>query len=167
VNLRPGLPSGRDQIVKKKAVIGDACSECKACLRVCPEEALFSEDAPVTGALTCEACPIRCQIKEGFKGACQRFANSGGALQRTVSLKTYQDVKDLVGPDWQPPIRQPLITAIGAGTTYPDCKPAPHIVRSKVDGVDVVTVVTEAPLSYSGIKVKSTRTRTWARKGRR
>jgi len=47
-----------------------------------------------------------------------------------------------------------LITGIGAGTTYPDCKPAPYIVRGKQKGVDVVTVVTEAPLSYSGILVK-------------
>jgi hypothetical protein len=51
-------------------------------------------------------------------------------------------------------IRRPLITAIGAGTTYPDCKPAPAIVRGKKNDVDVVTVVTEAPLSYSSILVK-------------
>ncbi len=51
-------------------------------------------------------------------------------------------------------IQKPLITGIGAGTTYPDTKPAPYIVQSKLDGIDVVTVVTEAPLSYSGIKVK-------------
>ena len=147
-------PQGAIRIVKKKATIGDKCSECKACMRVCPEEALFSEDAAIPGAVTCEACPIRCRIKEGYSGACQRFMNRDGSLERTVSLKTYEEVKHLVGPDWKPAIRQPLITAIGAGTTYPDCKPAPHIVHSKVDGVDVVTVVTEAPLSYSGIKVK-------------
>ncbi|HTY24152.1 MAG TPA: 4Fe-4S dicluster domain-containing protein [Desulfomonilaceae bacterium] len=147
-------PQGAIKLVEKKAVIGDTCSECKACLRVCPEEALFSEDAPVPGAVTCEACPVRCRIKEGYTGACQRFMNRDGFLERTISLKTYDEVKHLVGPDWQPAIRQPLITGIGAGTTYPDCKPAPHIVHSKVDGIDVVTVVTEAPLSYSGIKIK-------------
>jgi 6-hydroxynicotinate reductase len=147
-------PQGAIRLVKRKAVIGDACSECGACLKVCPEEALFSEDAPTPGAVTCEACPIQCRIKEGYTGACQRFMNRGGSLERTVSLKTYEDVKHLAGPDWKPAIRQPLITGIGAGTTYPDCKPAPHIVQAKVEGVDVVTVVTEAPLSYSGIKVK-------------
>jgi hypothetical protein len=36
-----------------------------------------------------------------------------------------------------------FVTAIGAGTTYPDYKPAPFIVSSEVDGVDMVTVVTE------------------------
>ena len=147
-------PQDAIRLVKKKASISDACSECGACLRTCPEEAFFSEDAPAPGSASCEACPIRCQIKDGFTGACHRFINRGGKLERTISLLTYEEVKHLAGPDWEPAIRQPLITAIGAGTTYPDCKPAPHIVQSKVDGIDVVTVVTEAPLSYSGIKLK-------------
>ena len=48
----------------------------------------------------------------------------------------------------------PIVTAIGAGTTYPDYKPAPFIVSSKVDGVDMVTVVTEGIYSYCGVKLK-------------
>ena len=44
--------------------------------------------------------------------------------------------------------------AIGAGTTYPDYKPAPFIVCQEVDGVDLVTVVTEGIFSYCGVKVK-------------
>ena len=32
-----------------------------------------------------------------------------------------------------------FVTAIGAGTTYPDYKPAPFIVSSEIDGVDMVT----------------------------
>ncbi len=147
-------PVGAIKLIKKKASIDESCADCGACLKVCPAEALFSEDAPRPGAITCESCPIRCKIREGYTGACQRFINRGGALERTIPLRTFEQVKDLVGPDWDPAIRRPLITAIGAGTTYPDCKPAPHIVQSTVDGVDVVTVVTEAPLSYSGIKVK-------------
>jgi len=47
-----------------------------------------------------------------------------------------------------------FVTAIGAGTTYPDYKPAPFIVSREVDGVDFVTVVTEAIFSYCGVKVK-------------
>src|SRR3546814_1391999 len=47
-----------------------------------------------------------------------------------------------------------FVTAIGAGTTYPDYKPAPFIVSSQVDGVDMVTVVTEGIFSYCGVKVK-------------
>src|SRR4029077_11096662 len=47
-----------------------------------------------------------------------------------------------------------FVTAIGAGTTYPDYKPAPFIVSSEVEGVDIVTVVTEGIFSYCGVKVK-------------
>src|SRR5262249_58939966 len=42
----------------------------------------------------------------------------------------------------------------GAGTTYPDYKPAPFIVSSAVDGVDMITVVTEGIFSYCGVKAK-------------
>ncbi|MFH0821264.1 MAG: 4Fe-4S dicluster domain-containing protein [Pseudomonadota bacterium] len=158
-------PKAAIRLRKRKAVIDDSCSECGACARVCPEGALVADDVPIPGAATCDACPIRCQIREGYTGACQRFVNRAGTLERTIPLKTYEDVKHLVGPDWDPVIRKPLITGIGAGTTYPDCKPAPHIVQSKIDGVDVVTVVTEAPLSYSGIKVKVDTDRTIGTEG--
>jgi len=47
-----------------------------------------------------------------------------------------------------------FVTAIGAGTTYPDYKPAPFIISSAVQGVDMVTVVTEGIFSYCGVKVK-------------
>ncbi|MEW6139920.1 MAG: 4Fe-4S dicluster domain-containing protein [Thermodesulfobacteriota bacterium] len=147
-------PKGAIRLVKKKATVDESCTECGACLRVCPEEALIFEEGSHPDAIFCEACPVRCRIRIGHTGACLRYINRGGKLERTISLKTFEDVRPLVGPDWHPVIRRPLITGIGAGTTYPDCKPAPHIVQSKVEGVDVVTVVTEAPLSYSGIKVK-------------
>jgi hypothetical protein len=51
-------------------------------------------------------------------------------------------------------IRRPIITAVGGGSNYPCSLPAPHIVQTNRDGVDVVTVTTEAPLSYSGLTVK-------------
>jgi hypothetical protein len=47
-----------------------------------------------------------------------------------------------------------FVTAIGAGTTYPDYKPAPFIISSEVSGVDMVTVVTEGIFSYCGVKLK-------------
>jgi hypothetical protein len=47
-----------------------------------------------------------------------------------------------------------FVTGIGAGTTYPDYKPAPFIISSEVQGVDMVTVVTEGIFSYCGAKVK-------------
>ncbi len=147
-------PQAAIKLLKRRASIGEACSQCGACVKLCPVGAILPDEQPLEGTVTCESCPVRCRIKEWFLGACQRFLNRGGALERTISLQAYEDVKNVVGPDWEPAIRKPLITGIGAGTTYPDCKSAPHIVQSKIEGIDVVTVVTEAPLSYSGIKLK-------------
>jgi hypothetical protein len=50
--------------------------------------------------------------------------------------------------------QRPFVTAVGAGTTYPDYKPAPFIVSQNNNGVDMVTVVTEGIFSYCGVKVK-------------
>ncbi|MFK7856707.1 MAG: hypothetical protein AB8B79_21500 [Granulosicoccus sp.] len=47
-----------------------------------------------------------------------------------------------------------FVTAIGAGTTYPDYKPAPFIISQQYDDVDMITVVTEGIFSYCGVKVK-------------
>jgi hypothetical protein len=47
-----------------------------------------------------------------------------------------------------------FVTGIGSSTTYPDYKPAPFIVASQHDGVDMVTVVTEGIFSYCSLKVK-------------
>jgi hypothetical protein len=47
-----------------------------------------------------------------------------------------------------------FVTGVGSSTTYPDYKPAPFIVSSPADGVDMVTVVTEGIFSYCSFKVK-------------
>ena len=139
---------------EEKASISDICVDCKACTRACPTEAITPEEEPKEGGVKCPSCPIFCTIRPGNTGACQRFVNQDGSLIRNIPLQRYEDVKEIVGEVHEGVIRRPLITGIGAGTTYPDTKPAPYIVQSKVDGIDVVTVVTEAPMSYSGIKVK-------------
>ena len=139
---------------EEKASISDVCVDCKACTRACPTEAIAPEEEPKEGGVKCPSCPIFCTIRPGNTGACQRFVNQDGSLIRNIPLQRYEDVKEIVGEVHEEVIRRPLITGIGAGTTYPDTKPAPYIVQSKMDGIDVVTVVTEAPMSYSGIKVK-------------
>lgn len=139
--------------LEKKASISDICVDCQTCTKVCPKDAIIQEMGPQEG-IRCTSCPISCLIKNGKTGACQRFVNRDGVLVRNIPLKFYDDVKEIVGEDHEEAIRRPLITGIGAGTTYPDTKPAPYIVQSNINGIDVVTVVTEAPLSYSGIKVK-------------
>jgi Fe-S-cluster-containing hydrogenase component 2 len=148
-------PCGAITLVDEKAVIApELCVNCQTCAKVCPTEAFSMEAAPLPGRVRCDACPIGCQIAPGKLGACRRFRNDDGTLVRTVPLHTFDAVKDVVGPDYEEAIRRPLVTAIGAGTTYPDARPAPYIVQGTSNGIDVVTVVTEAPLSYSGVKVK-------------
>src|SRR5471032_1020692 len=116
--------------------------------------------------IRCDACPVNCYIKPGMTGACDRYANHGGELVRVdphVLLERIVSEGGKVVPfldrprEWSGDIvnaPSPFITAIGAGTTYPDYKPAPFIVSSKIDGVDMVTVVTEGIYSYCGVKVK-------------
>ena len=116
--------------------------------------------------IRCDACPVLCYIREGLRGACDRYANDGGRLVRVdphiLIKRTVEEGGRLVpfldrSKDWDGSIvAQPgtFVTAIGAGTTYPDYKPAPFIVSQEVDGVDMVTVVTEGIFSYCGVKVK-------------
>ena len=129
-----------------------------------PEPPISS--APDKDAIRCDACPVLCYIKPGRTGSCDRYANADGqlvrvdphvildhAVSRGDSLVPFLDVQrewdgNIVhGPD-------NFVTAIGAGTTYPDYKPAPFIIASEVQGVDMVTVVTEGIFSYCGVKLK-------------
>ena len=128
----------------------------------------------------CNACPVLCQISPGRVGACDRYANAAGVLVRvdpvlllrkggadigadmaaapvTFSARAVGSV-GLSGADADTTAPAPsadlFVTGIGAGTTYPDYKPAPFIVASQADGVDMVTVVTEGIFSYCSFKVK-------------
>ena len=116
--------------------------------------------------IRCDACPVMCYIRPGMTGACDRYANENGLLVRVDphvlldrTLAEGGRVAAFAGAseNWSGDIvggPQHFVTAIGAGTTYPDYKPAPFIVSSKVDGVDMVTVVTEGIYSYCGVKLK-------------
>lgn len=138
----------------RQPVVTETCSQCGACVKFCPEEALFLEPELFPGAVQCDACPITCVIKPGFKGACLRYTNQNGTLARIEHPHPFKEVVSQVGPEPSDAIRQPLITALGAGTTYPDCRPAPYIVSGRQKDVDVVTVTTEAPLLYSTVLLK-------------
>ena len=125
-----------------------------------------SRDERVDEKIRCDACPGMCYIADGKSGACDRYANDAGQLVRLDPLVIMQRRIDeggslvpFLGEDkqWDGSIVTPndhFVTAIGAGTTYPDYKPAPFIVASQYDGVDMVTVVTEGIFSYCGAKVK-------------
>jgi hypothetical protein len=121
---------------------------------------------PDSDAIRCDACPVLCYIKPGRTGSCDRYANHDGKLVRLdphVLLDQAVARGESVVPflerdrEWAGNLVQPsgtFVTAIGAGTTYPDYKPAPFIISAQVEGVDMVTVVTEGIFSYCGVKVK-------------
>ena len=115
--------------------------------------------------IRCDACPVMCFMAEGKSGACDRYANHDGELVRLDPLTIIQGTDQKLVPfmkggeadNWDGDIikgERPFVTAVGAGTTYPDYKPAPFIVSQTNNGVDMVTVVTEGIFSYCGVKVK-------------
>lgn len=114
--------------------------------------------------IRCDACPVMCYIAPGQTGACDRYANDAGRIVRcdpvTILSRALDAGSPLVPfaqPDWDGGIlhgKDAFVTGIGAGTTYPDYKPAPFIVSAQVEGADMITVVTEAIFSYCGVKVK-------------
>jgi len=120
--------------------------------------------APRPNKVRCDACPVMCYVAEGRAGACDRYANQGGRIIRVdpltlldARIEKGDAVKPFLTADWdgsQGFGKETFVTAIGAGTTYPDYKPAPFIVSQHIDGVDMITVVTEAIFSYCGAKVK-------------
>ena len=117
------------------------------------------------GIVRCDACPVLCRIRPGRAGACARYANENGQLVRTDPVRAHaahgrrgrQAGAVRRRGDWDGTLLDPartFVTGIGAGTTYPDYKPAPFIVSAEHAGVDTVTVVTEGIFSYCGVKVK-------------
>jgi hypothetical protein len=109
-----------------------------------PEDAPESSEALTGDVVRCDACPVLCRIRRGQAGACDRYANEAGRLVRVDPLLLLERGARAV----------PFLTGVGATTTYPDYKPAPFIVASQQDGVDMVTVVTEGIFSYCGLKLK-------------
>jgi hypothetical protein len=114
------------------------------------------------GKIECNACPVLCQISPGKTGACDRYANAEGTLIRVdpvVMLRKalgegHDNAVAFDGEADATDTADVFVTGIGSSTTYPDYKPAPFIVASQVDGVDMVTVVTEGIFSYCSLKVK-------------
>ena len=127
-----------------------------------PDDA--DQQLPGDDKVRCEACPIRCFIRPGHTGSCDRYGNVDGvltrmdpvtvlhrAVERGESVIAFAGAADTNDGNDDSGVR---LIAAGAGTTYPDYKPAPFIVSSVAHGVDTITVVTEGIFSYCGVKVK-------------
>jgi hypothetical protein len=118
--------------------------------------------------IRCDACPVLCYIADGRTGACDRYANHGGELVRLDPLTVLEANRARGGKivpfldlgadgEWDGDLvhaGRRFVTAVGAGTTYPDYKPAPFIISQPAGEDDMVTVVTEGIFSYCGVKVK-------------
>lgn len=116
--------------------------------------------------IRCDACPVLCRIKPGRTGSCDRYGNRDGQLVRmdplTLTRRAAERKQRLVpfaekAGDWDGDwlsSNDSFLTGIGAGTTYPDYKPAPFIVSQQYNNIDTVTVVTEGIFSYCGAIVK-------------
>ena len=126
-------------------------------------EVIEAPKAKSAEGIRCDACPVLCLIKPGKTGACDRYTNVDGVLTRVDPLVIAQKPETRVVPflgterEWKGNLvsdAPAFVTGVGATTTYPDYKPAPFIVSSRHEGVDMVTVVTEGIFSYCGVKVK-------------
>ncbi len=110
----------------------------------------------------CNACPVLCQITEGRTGACDRWGNVDGVLTRVDPVvfmrRLPEGSTDAPGQEYAlqdgDTGNELFVSGVASGTTYPDYKPAPFIVSSQVNGVDMVTVVTEGIFSYCSFKIK-------------
>jgi len=129
-----------------------------------PQPQVVAARAPermAAGKIQCDACPVLCQISPGRLGACDRYGNVDGVLTRTdpVLLLAKPGVEAVASTvcAWDGALLDDapvFVTGVASGTTYPDYKPAPFIVSSRAEGVDLVTVVTEGIFSYCSFKVK-------------
>src|SRR5271170_7898460 len=131
-----------------------------------PHRGVLMADAFPKDTIRCDACPVLCYIKLGQTGACDRYGNFNSQLVRVDPHILLDRAKSQGVPlvpfleregEWDGTLttsKDTFVTAIGAGTTYPDYKPAPFIVSSEVEGVEMVTVVTEGIFSYCGVKLK-------------
>jgi len=96
---------------------------------------------------------------EGRHGACDRYANHAGELVRLDPLTIIENAMDsgakavpfLQDDAWDGDLvhsTRPFVTAVGAGTTYPDYKPAPFIVSQTVDDLGGVEHLTADHLRH-------------------
>ena len=144
------------------------------------EKAAPRSERMASNKIECNACPVLCQISAGRTGACDRYANSDGRLIRVdpvvfvsrtlaagehaqepaaIEFGAAAEANTNTNTNTEAATQQHqdqalFVTGVGASSTYPDYKPAPFIVASKLDDVDMVTVVTEGIFSYCSFKVK-------------
>jgi 6-hydroxynicotinate reductase len=136
-------------------VFAEQCVRCGLCAALCPVAAITAppNDHSAEEGSVCDHCPVACHIPASGVGACQRYRNVDGQIVHARPLLLPENVP--LSEIYRDALtQQPVITAVGAGGTYPDYIPSPLAVSRTIDKVDVVTVVTESPLTYSSLLLK-------------
>jgi NAD-dependent dihydropyrimidine dehydrogenase PreA subunit len=139
------------RVSKREVAINEGCVGCLICSKLCPKEAVKPGQA-VSGTTICDHCPVGCQIPMGNVGACHRYRNVGSTLKRVTPLHVFDKSRTRIDPLKELPTR-PLLTGVGAGTNL-QLAPARIIAQDSIEGIEVVSAVTEAVLSFSGVRVK-------------
>ncbi len=156
----PDLPQVLERARPRNERMNAAKVECNACPVLCQisegRAGACDRYANHAGVLVrVDPVVLLRKTLEGGEAALVPFAGRAAP----VDAETPVDVAAgaAVQPAWSGDLlltEEVFVTGVGSSTTYPDYKPAPFIVGSKVDGVDMVTVVTEGIFSYCSFKVK-------------
>lgn len=145
-------PKGTIRRVSEHLVaISEGCVGCQICAKLCRRGAL-RPGSLAPGTVSCDHCPVLCQVPPGHYGSCHRYRNVNGEIQRDTPLHVFEKSGIRLDPLKGLPTK-PLLTGVGAGTNL-QLLPARIIAEEAIEGVDVVTAVTEAVLSFSGVRVK-------------
>ena len=138
---------------KKAEISADLCVGCGVCFKVCKPAAVIKVKAKAN-VVMCETCPIHCCIAPGNIGACQRFRNVGDRLERTEPYNIVDPATNRIDLSTKLPTF-PLMLAYGVGSNlYSADVPAKVIAGGNVDGVEIVSCVTETVLSFNGARIK-------------
>lgn len=138
---------------KKAQISADLCVGCGICIKVCKTEAVEKVKAN-DNVVMCKTCPIHCCIAPGNLGACQRFCNNGNTLERIDPYSIVDPATNRIDPSTKLPTF-PLMLAFGVGSNlYSADVPAKVIAGGNVDGVEIVSCVTETVLSFNGARIK-------------
>jgi len=146
-------PNDTISIADKKAHINESCVGCGICFKLCKPAAIEVTKA-ADDAVVCQTCPIHCSIGLDTLGACQRYRNVSGTLQRTEPYNIIDPATNSIDPATKLPIF-PLMLGFGAGSNLYSCDvPSKVVASGVVDGVEVISCVTETVLSFNGARVK-------------
>ena len=123
------------------------------CFKLCKFDAIEQIEVEEKTEV-CQVCPIHCTIRPGRTGACGRYTNENDKLFRNEPLNIVDPDMLKIDSDTQLP-NFPLLLGFGAGSNiYSTDIAAKCTAGAKVEGVDIVSCVSETILSFNGARVK-------------